>query len=91
MAHIFRKPGAPDGGQGQRPSISQHSSMARISRGSENPLDADDNEDERWGYSSGEGESEDGSQNSLNVVGDRASITTSMDYDFEPPNPLTVP
>ena len=61
--------------------------MSHISRGSENPLDADDNEDERWGYSSGEGESEDGSQNSLNVVGDSASITTSMDYDSEPPNP----
>ena len=85
LAHIFGKHGAPDGGQ--RPSISQRSSMSQISRGSENALNADDNEDERWGYSSGEGESEDGSQNSLNVMGDNASVTTSMEYDSDPPNP----
>jgi cation-transporting ATPase 13A3/4/5 len=61
--------------------------MSHISRVSENALDADDNEDERWGYSSGEGDSDDGSpQNSLNVVGDNASITTSMEYDSDPPN-----
>ena len=82
LAHIFGKPGASDGGR--RPSISQRSSMSQISRGSEN---ADDNEDERWGYSSGEGDSEDGSQNSLNAAGDNASITTSMEYDSEPPDP----
>ena len=90
LAHIFGRPGTSDGGQ--RPSISQRSSMSQISRrsrGSENALDtdADDNEDERWGYSSGEGESDDDSQHSLNVVGDNASITTSMEYDSEPPNP----
>ena len=87
LAHIFGRPGAPDGGQ--RPSISQRSSMSHISRrsrGSENALDTEDNEDERWGYSSGEGDS-DGSQHSLNVVGDNASITTSMEYDSDPPNP----
>jgi cation-transporting P-type ATPase 13A2 len=85
LANIFGKPGASDGGQ--RPSISQRSSMSHISRSSENALDVDDSGDERWGYSSGEGDSEDGSQNSLNVVGDSASITTSMDYDSESPNP----
>jgi cation-transporting ATPase 13A2 len=85
IAHIFGRPGPSDGGQ--RRSISQRSSMSHISRGSENALDTDDNEDERWGYSSGEGDSEDGSQHSLNVVGDNASITTSMEYDSDPPNP----
>ena len=85
LAHIFGKPGPSDGGQ--RPSISQRSSMSHISRGSENALEADDNEDERWGYSSGEGDSEDGSQKSLIAVDDNASITTSMEYDSEPPNP----
>ena len=85
LAHIFGRPGASDGGQ--RPSISQRSSMSHISRGSENALDTDDNEDERWGYSSGEGESEDGSQLSLNLAAENASITTSMEYDSDPPNP----
>lgn len=89
LAHIFGRPGASDGVQ--QHSISQRSSMSQISRrsrGSENALDTDDNEeDERWGYSSGEGDSEDGSQHSLNVVGDNVSITTSMEYDSEPPNP----
>ena len=85
LANIFGKPGASDGGQ--RPSISQRSSISQFSRVSENAIDVDDNEDERWGYSSGEGESEDGSQNPLDVVGDSASITTSMDYDSESPNP----
>ena len=88
LAHIFGRPGASD--SGQQPSLSQRSSMSQISRrsrGSENALDTDDNEDERWGYSSGEGDSEDGSEHSLNVVGDNASITTSMECDSEPPNP----
>jgi cation-transporting ATPase 13A3/4/5 len=61
------------------------SQISRRSRGSENAL-ADDNEDERWGYSSGEEDSEDGSQHSLSPVRDNASITTSMEYDSEPPS-----
>ena len=87
LAHIFGRPGASDGGQ--RPSISNRSSMSQISRrsrGSENALDTDDNEDERWGYSSGEEDSENGSQHSLSPVRDNASITSSMEYDSEPPS-----
>jgi cation-transporting P-type ATPase 13A2 len=86
LAHIFGRPGASDGGR--RPSISQRSSMSQISRrsrGSENALNRD-NEDERWGYSSGEEDSQDGSQHSLNSVRDNASITSSMEYDSEPPS-----
>ena len=86
LAHIFGRPSALDGGL--RPSISQRSSMSQISRrsrGSENAFNTD-NEDERWGYSSGEEDSEDGSQHSLNSVRDNASITTSMEYDSEPPS-----
>ena len=81
LAHIFGRPGASD--DGQRPSVSQRSSMSQISRRSRGS-DIDDNEDERWGYSSGEEDSEDGSQH---PVLDNASITTSMEYDSEPPSP----
>jgi len=89
LAHIFGRPGASDSPDDRRPSISQRSSMSQISRRSraaENASDIDDNEDERWGYSSGEEDSEDDSQHSLNVVRDNASITASMEYDSEPPS-----
>lgn len=89
LAHIFGRPGPSDTVAERRSSISQRSSMSQISgrsRASENALDTDDSEVERWGYSSGEEYSENDSQHSLNVIRDNASITTSMDYDSEPPS-----
>jgi len=78
---------------GRRPSTSQRSSISRHSRRSrrsdavsENALDTGDDEEERWGYSSGEEDSEDNSQHSIEVMLDNASITTSMEYDSEPPS-----
>ena len=89
LAHIFGRSGASDIPGGGRSSISQRSSMSQISkrsRASENALDIEDNEDERWGYSSGEEDSEDDSQHSLNNVCDNASVTASMEYDSEAPS-----
>ena len=89
LAHIFGRPGTSDSLGGQRPSTSRRSSMSQVSRrsrASENALDIDDNEYERWGYSSGEEDSDDDSQHPLKVMHDDASITTSMDYDSEPPS-----
>ncbi|KAF8161197.1 P-type ATPase [Crassisporium funariophilum] len=93
LAHLFGRSGAPDSPGGRRPSVSQRSSSSRVSRRSsrsdvsENALDLDDDEEERWGYSSGEEESDGDSQHSMDGVRDNVSITASMEYDSEPPSP----
>jgi cation-transporting ATPase 13A2 len=49
-----------------------------------------DTEEERWGYSSGEEESDNESIHSHESNNDKVSITQSMNYDSEPPSPLQV-
>ncbi|KAF4621315.1 hypothetical protein D9613_000774 [Agrocybe pediades] len=94
-SHIFGRGRAPDS---RRPSLSQRSSTSRVSRRSrrsdavsEHALDTEDeDEEERWGYSSGDevSESEDEEDtNSMNIDCENASITGSMQYDSEPPSP----
>ena len=92
LAHLFGRAEPADSPVlGRRPSISQRSSISRHSRSgrsdvvSENALDTDDEEEERWGYSSGEEESEDNSQHSMEAMLDTTSIT-SMEYDSDPPS-----
>lgn len=83
VANLFsrQEPGSPP--THRRRSISQ-SSIGRLSRrsrrsvaASENALTSDD-EDERWGYSSGEEDSEDEAR-----VADNSSIAPSMQYDSD--------
>lgn len=93
LAHLFgRAEPAESPVVGRRPSTSQRSSISQHSRRSgrsdavsENALGTDDEEEERWGYSSGEEDSEDNSQHSMEVILDNTSIT-SMEYDSEPPS-----
>lgn len=62
---------------------SRHSRRSRRSdAGSDYAMETED--EERWGYSSGE---EDSSDDSAHSGGDRMSITESMAYDSDPPSP----
>uniref|UniRef100_A0A0W0FH30 Cation-transporting ATPase n=1 Tax=Moniliophthora roreri TaxID=221103 RepID=A0A0W0FH30_MONRR len=79
----------------RRPSMSRRRSSGSISRHSRRSTrsDADsdyavetDNEQERWGYSSGEEESDEEGASLLSVR-DHVSVTASMEYDSEPPSP----
>jgi len=77
----------------RRPSLSGRSSSSRLSRGSgvsDHALDTDEEleGEERWGYSSGEEDSDNESTHSQPVSRDNASITPSMNYDSGPPSPL---
>jgi len=94
-SNIFSRTHAPDG---RRPSVSQRSTTSRTSRrsrrsdaGSEHALDTEDeDEEERWGYSSGEEDSEseiEDDTSSMNIERENGSITASMQYDSEPPSP----
>lgn len=94
LAHLFGRTGTSDD---RRPSISQRSSSSRVSRRSrsrqsdavsENAVDTEDDDEERWGYSSGEEYSESESGQSIDGIRDNASITASMQYDSEPSSPL---
>ncbi|PPQ70563.1 hypothetical protein CVT24_000052 [Panaeolus cyanescens] len=93
LANLFGRSSVADTPEGRRSSISGRSRSrdSRRSRRSlpvsEHALDTGDEDDEeRWGYSSGEEDSDDGSVHSLR--GDQASITPSMnDYDSAPPSP----
>lgn len=93
LTHIFGRSGAPDAPSTQRPSTSQRSSSRHTRRsrlsdaGSEHALDTDDDVEERWGYSSGEENSDDNSNLGLTLTNDNASITASMEYDSDPPSP----
>jgi cation-transporting ATPase 13A3/4/5 len=70
----------------ERSSISQGSRCSRRSAGaSERVLDTDEDEGERWGYSSAE--EEDSEDEPLDVMRDNASTTASMAYDSEPSTP----
>lgn len=91
IAHLFGRSLPADSSQSRRPSISQRSSTSRRSSrsdvASENALDTDEEDEERWGYSSGEEVSDNDSEHSITVDRDNASITASMAYDSEPPSP----
>lgn len=84
-ASIFGKSQTAQGSR--RLSFSSRRSSASLSRrsarsdaGSEHALDTDD--EERWGYSSGEEDSEE-----EHPGRDDVSVTGSMEYDSEPPSP----
>ncbi|KAL0571147.1 hypothetical protein V5O48_010802 [Marasmius crinis-equi] len=65
---------------------SRRSSRSRSEAGSEYGAESD-NEQERWGYSSGEEGSDDGVSVMSRDHRDDISITASMQYDSEPPSP----
>ncbi len=75
--------------------ISERSSTSRFSRrtgrsdGSEHGQETEEDEEERWGYSSGEeGDSDSDITHPQENTVDNASIAPSMDYDSEPPSPF---
>ncbi|KAF9529431.1 P-type ATPase [Crepidotus variabilis] len=90
LANIFGRQ-STDAPRDRRRSISARSSTSRLSRRSslsEHALDTDVDEEERWGYSSGEEDSDVESMRSQDIAPDAASITASMNYDSEPPSPV---
>jgi len=94
IASLFGRSTDAEQNRNRRMSISQMSSASRASRGSrrsrhsdeflECALGSDENEDERWGYSSAEEESEE----SINDLREDVSISASMVYDSEPSTPV---
>jgi len=95
LALLFGRTGIEDTHPERRLSISQRSygSASWRSRrgtsdvGSNYALASDEEDVERWGYSSGEGDSDDGSVQSMAVIQDGVSISASMEYDSAPPSP----
>ncbi|KAJ7251534.1 Ca-transporting ATPase [Mycena haematopus] len=72
-------------------SIGRYSRRSRLSEaGSEHALDTEDDDDqeERWGYSSGEEDTSDDSASGRSMATDM-SVPASMEYDSEPPSPNT--
>ena len=94
IANLFSRSTDPERNGNRRMSISQMSSASRVSRGShrsrhpdefsEQTCGLDENEEERWGYSSAEEESE---VESTNDMREDVSISASMAYDSEPSSP----
>lgn len=93
IAHLFGRAGPSNASPYRRSSVSQRSSTSRLSRrssrsaASEHALDTEDEDEERWGYLSGEEASDNESQRSMEISRDNESITASMTYDSEPPSP----
>lgn len=91
FANIFGRQ-STESAHERRPSLSGRSSSSQLSRrtGGSGVSDTDEelDEEERWGYSSGEEESDNESMHSQTVSRDNASITPSMNYDSGPPSPL---
>ncbi|GLB37530.1 putative P5-type ATPase cation transporter [Lyophyllum shimeji] len=93
LAHLFGRTASTDAPPRRPRSASQlsHASTGRRSRrsrrsdaGSDYALETDEESHmERWGYSSGEEESDSDSLQSRDVIGDDASITPSMEYGPE--------
>ncbi|KAK0212773.1 hypothetical protein DFS33DRAFT_1370273 [Desarmillaria ectypa] len=92
ITSLFGRTSSPD--QPRRPALSRapSHSLSRRSRrsrqsdaGSDYAVDTEDGEEERWGYSSGEEDSDDDSF--ANTLPDNISVSASMDYDSEPPSP----
>ncbi|KAK0461196.1 uncharacterized protein EV420DRAFT_1530853 [Desarmillaria tabescens] len=93
IANLFGRASSPD--QLRPPALSRRSSrsLSRRSRrsrrsdaGSDYAVDTEDDEEERWGYSSGEEDSED-DDSLANTLPDNISVSVSMEYDSEPPSP----
>jgi len=96
LAHLFGRTGPTGSPGGGRPSISQRSSISADSRrsrhsdvGSDYALDTDDHGEERWGYSSGEEDSDESSP-PINNMNDNVSLTASMECDSDPPSPTGI-
>lgn len=94
LAQLFGRGAVAETSRGRRPSLSQYSTTSRRSRrsrasdvGSEHALDTDEEEEERWGYSSGEEDSDNDSVQSMALIRDDVSITASMEYESDPPSP----
>ncbi|KIK67306.1 hypothetical protein GYMLUDRAFT_69495 [Collybiopsis luxurians FD-317 M1] len=88
LANLFGKSQAGQEGHDRRFSTSSRRSSASLSRrsarsdaGSDYAVESDD--EERWGYSSGE----EGSDEEESLGRDTISVTGSMEYDSEPPSP----
>jgi len=87
LAHIFGRQSSEVSRDRRAPSVSERSSTSRFSRRTE-LSDGIETEEERWGYSSGEEDSDNESIHSHESNNDKVSITQSMNYDSEPPSPL---
>jgi len=92
IANLFGRSTDPERNGNRRMSISQISSASHISRGSqrsdefsEQASGLDENEEERWGYSSAE--EEESEAESINNIREDVSISASMAYDSEPSSP----
>ncbi|KAF8200947.1 P-type ATPase [Pholiota molesta] len=86
IAHLFGRAGPSDASPYPF-STSRLSRRSSRSAASEHALDTDDEDEERWGYSSGEEASDNESQHSVEISRDNESITASMTYDSEPSSP----
>jgi cation-transporting ATPase 13A2 len=96
LAQLFGRTGAEAASPERRLSISQlsyDSTSRRLRRsrsdvGSDHALTSEEEDVERWGYTSGEEESDD---DSVQTMHDDVSISASMDYDSAPPSPPSAP
>ena len=87
IAHLFGRTSSGDTPPQRRRSKSQlsvesttrrHRSSKRSDAGSDYAMEADD--EERWGYSSGEQDSDDPGESSMDAIRDDISLTPSMEY-----------
>ncbi|KAG7446211.1 uncharacterized protein BT62DRAFT_931667 [Guyanagaster necrorhizus] len=92
LANLFVRSSSPD--QPRRPALSRRSSRSQSRRSrhsrqsdasSDYAVDTEDDDEERWGYSSGEEDSDDDSF--ANTLPDNISVSASMEYDSDPPSP----
>ena len=90
LAHIFGRQSSEVYRDRRASSASERSSTSRISRRTSlsEGMDTEEVEEERWGYSSGEEDSDNESIHSHESNNDKISMTQSMNYDSEPPSPL---
>lgn len=90
LAQIFGRQSSEISRDRRPSSVSARSSTSRFSQttGLSDGMDGAEDEDERWGYSSGEEDSENESIQSHESSNDKVSMTQSMNYDSEPPSPL---
>jgi cation-transporting P-type ATPase 13A2 len=94
LSHLFGRTGTADTTHERRLSISQqsyastsqHLRRSRSDVGSDHALVSDEEDVERWGYSSGEEESDGDSVQSM-AIADNVSVSASMEYDSAPPSP----
>ena len=95
LANLFGRTGTEDSSHERRLSISpqsygsssRHLRRSRSDVGSDYAIASDEEDAERWGYSSGEEESDDDSVQSMSKMRDDVSVSASMEYDSAPPSP----